>query len=391
MTHPAGQVDAGPPAAGRRLPHLDNLRTLLVAWVIGGHALLGYAAVGGWAYTEVRDVTFTPAAELVLTAVLGPTGLFVIGLFYFVAGLLTEDAVARHRPGPYVRGRLWRLGVPWLLSAVLVWPASVWLAYLAAGRPVTFWWVLTHRHPLLDSGSLWFALVLLLYSTAFALWWRARPAPAGPVRALTGAGLLAAGVAVASSSFLVRLVFPARSGQVGDLHLWQWPQCVGLFVLGIVAARRGWARHVPDRLRRACGATAVATFVAVPLLALSSGLHDVSRDDAPYLGGWHWQALATDAAEATLVVAGSVWLVGLAERRLAGTGRRATAWSHAAFVAFVIQGPVLMGLASALRPLDLPAEVKAPAVAAGSIAACFWLGRHLPALAARARAGSAPP
>lgn len=34
---------------GSRLPHLDNLRTVLVAWVIGGHALLGYTAVGGWA------------------------------------------------------------------------------------------------------------------------------------------------------------------------------------------------------------------------------------------------------------------------------------------------------------------------------------------------------
>jgi hypothetical protein len=38
-------IDAAVRAA--RLPHLDQLRTGLVAWVIGGHALLGYSSVGG--------------------------------------------------------------------------------------------------------------------------------------------------------------------------------------------------------------------------------------------------------------------------------------------------------------------------------------------------------
>lgn len=158
--------------SGRRRPrlaHLDNLRTILVAWVIGGHALLGYSAVGGWAYDEVREVTFAPATELVLVAIVGPSGLFVIGLFFFIAGLFVERAVVRRGPGSYAGDRLRRLGLPWLVSALLVWPASVWLADIAAGREVSFWWVLAHRRPLLDSGSLWFALVLLIYSLAFAV------------------------------------------------------------------------------------------------------------------------------------------------------------------------------------------------------------------------------
>jgi hypothetical protein len=127
---------------------------VLVAWVVGGHALLGYSAVGGWAYDEINEVTFAPANELVLAAILGPSGLFVIGVFFFVAGLLTERAVDRHGWRRYASDRVVRLGLPWLVSALLVWPASVWLATLAAGRDVTFWYVLTHRDPLLDSGSL---------------------------------------------------------------------------------------------------------------------------------------------------------------------------------------------------------------------------------------------
>ncbi len=114
------------------------------------------------------------------------------------------------------------------------------------------------------------------------------------------------------------------------------------------------------------------------MLALASGVRDVARDAGPYLGGWHWQALATAAVEGVLVVAGSVWLVGLCERRLDGAGPRATRWSHAAFAAFVIQGPVLMAFASTGRFVPVPAEVKAPLVAAAAVAACFWIGSHLP-------------
>ena len=61
-------MPAGPRTPGHAL-HLDAVRTALVAWVIAGHALLGYSAVGGWAYDEVREVTYTPAAELLLIAV----------------------------------------------------------------------------------------------------------------------------------------------------------------------------------------------------------------------------------------------------------------------------------------------------------------------------------
>jgi hypothetical protein len=276
-----------------------------------------------------------------------------------------------------------RLGLPWLVSAVLVWPASVWLAAAAAGRDVSFWYVLAHRDPLLDSGSLWFALVLMLFSVAFAL---LRPliTRRNRQRPLTSSHLVAAAVLIAAASFAVRLGFPARSGQIGDLHLWQWPQCIGLFALGVAAARSGWVGHVPDRLRRMCGAVTLTTLGLLPVLALALGLRDVSRDATPYLGGWTWEALALAGMEAVLVVAGSVWLVGLAEHRLGGDGPRAARWAHGAFAAFVIQGPVLMATASAGRVLDAPAGVKAPLVAAIAIVLCFWFGRLLTSLVSTA-------
>lgn len=376
-------TDAKPQVRGPRLQHLDNLRTALVAWVIATHALLGYSAVGGWPYDEVNEVNFTPVGEDVLLVLLGPSGLVIIGLFFFISGMLTEQSLDRHGWLRYIGERGRRLGLPWLVSALLLWPLAVWVAYRGAGHSVSPWWIFRHRNPFLDSGALWFALVLLIFSVGFAITSaivRRMPgraihmSPDRPQRPLTGLQVAVIVLVISFVSFIVRLRFPVHSGQVGDLHLWWWPQCLGMFVLGIVATRHGWTRHVPDGVRRGSGTVVVVTLVVLPLLAVASGLHGPGQDLHPFLGGWHWQAAATATLESTLVVTASVWLVGFSEHRLERTSPRMSGWTRAAFGAFVIQGPVLMLLATAGRLLDVPAEVKAPLVAAAAIVISFWLG-----------------
>jgi peptidoglycan/LPS O-acetylase OafA/YrhL len=361
-----------------RLPQVDNLKTIMVAWIIGGHALLGYSAIGGWPYDEVNEVTLDPRSELVLSALLGPSALFVIGTFFFLAGLFAQRAMARKGPARFAADRMLRLGVPFLAFMALLWPLSMWFAYRAAGHHVSYWWSFTHRQPFLDSGPLWFAEVLLYVSLGYAAWsWTAarlgrRPDPhPAPLR---GIHLVALAVAVVVASFWVRLWFPARSTQILDLHLWQWPQCVAMFGLGVAAARRGWQVEVPQRLYRACASAVTVTVAAAPVLAVILGVSNVAEHAAPFVGGWHWEALALASVEASLVVVGSVWLLGLAQRRLAGRGPLWAACGHGSYAAFALQAPVLLTLAIAARPLAWPAEAKALLVAMLSVPACFWLG-----------------
>lgn len=353
-----------------RLAAVDNLKVLLVAWVIGGHALLGYSAVGGWPYDEVNEVTFEPQVEGVLAAVLGPSGLFLMGTFYLLSGLFTPQSLARKGAARFIGDRLVRLGIPFAVSALLVWPLTLWLAYRAAGHDVTPWWVFTHRDPLLDSGSLWFVEILLLFSVAYALFGRPRPT----AFALTGGHLVAVTAGVVVSTFAVRLWVPARSGQIGDLHIWWWPQLIAMFGLGIAGAGSGLARRVPDRMWRGSRVIAVLTILSVPVVAVALGVSDLAGQAGPFLGGWRWQALLFAVVEAVLVVGGSVWLLGWAQRRLTRDGPLATALSRGAFAAFFIQGPVLIVLAVAARPLPFPAEVKAFLVAAAAIAVSFGAG-----------------
>lgn len=383
----------------QRLAYVDNLKTILVAWIIGGHGLLGYSAIGGWPYDEVNEVTFTSRSELILAVPLGPSALFVIGVFFFLAGLFVPSALGRRGATRFAKDRIIRLGLPWLAFALLVWPLLMWLTYVASGRQESYWWVFTHRDPFLHSGPLWFALVLLIFSLVYAGWWalrrRARAVPVPPVAPVPKAvsedvttptepasastplrpgRLIALAVGMALATFAVRLSFPARSTQIGDLHLWQWPQCAAMFGLGIAGARQGLAASVPDRLRRGCGAVTIAALVLVPVLGIAAGVIDLASDVGPFLGGWRWQALATAIFESILVVAGSVWLLGVAQRRFNHRGPLASGCARAAFAAFVLQAPVLLALAVAARPLDVPVEIKSFLVAALGVSVSFWLG-----------------
>lgn len=356
----------------RRLPYLDNLRTALVAWIIAAHGLVGYSAVGGWAYHEVAETRVHPVFEILLISLVGVSGLFIIGTLFFISGLLSPISLSRRGPRHYVIERAQRLGVPFLLSALLVWPLSVWVAYRAAGLEVSPWWVFRHRDPFLDSGAMWFAEVLLIFAAAYAAVWAFRR----PTRTLlTTRHVLAAIALIAVLNFVVRLGFPARGKQLGDLHIWQWPQCLVMFGLGTIAGGFRWLDAIDPKLVTRCRAVALITTVALPIVALLAGVTDFARQSLPFLGGWTWQSLVASTVEGIIVVTYAIWLVGAAKQHLeteflARHGR-------AAFAAFFLQGPVLMLLATSLRPFDVPAELKAVVVAVVGVVLSFWTGRVL--------------
>ena len=80
--------------------------------------------------------------------------------------------------------------------------------------------------------------------------------------------------------------------------------------------------------------------------------------------GVHWAPLSMAAIEGPLAVGASVWLLALAQRRLdRRPGPLGRAMARSAYGAFFLQGIVLNGLMIAMRPMGVPAEIKALTVA----------------------------
>ncbi len=355
-------------SAPARRRYLDNLKVVLVAGVITAHAFITYGDIGSWAYRE----TSSNDAFLIVAALAVSLGsLFAMGMFFLIAGLLTPHALTRKGTGGFLRDRMLRFGVVFL-AYLVIYPI---LDYVGGGGEDTLgeeFAVQSHR---LDPGPLWFVLVLLLFSIAYAAWRRLRPA-SGRERALRPGYLGWLVAAIAVSNVLVRLWLPINSYQLFAIHLWQWPQCAGLFILGDAAAEHGWLDPVPGRMRR------VAGFAARAASLVMVGAFAVSRDSLdPFAGGLTWQAILTASCEASIAVALSVWLLGVFHQHVDHAGPLASGLGRAAFGAYVLQAPVLVGIALAASRLAWAPEVKFLLVAPAAVMVSFglaWLLTRLP-------------
>jgi hypothetical protein len=229
---------------------------------------------------------------------------------------------------------------------------------------------------------MWFVEVLLIYSLGYAGWrqWRlGHPSPRAPSRAAAyrrvprlGPALVLFAAGISLVTMLVRPAFPFLSEQVGQLKLWQWPQYLGMFGLGIVAAQRRWLDPVPALVRRRCGQAVLMSLVALALLFAAVALAGFNTNVFGRRLDWPPTLLA--ALEGPLAVGMCVWLLGFAQQHLnrpPGPRRRAAARS--AFAAFVLQGPIIIGLQLGLRSLSAPAEVKVLIVASGAVVCSFAL------------------
>jgi hypothetical protein len=347
----------------------------MVAGVIAGHAIAGYAGMN-WTYADVAEGEMGTASQSVFGLLILPFAVFVMALFFLVAGLLTPASLDRKGPRRFTRDRLIRLGIPLAAFTFVLWPLMTYGLYTVAGSDWSLWDVYADD-PTLDNGPLWFVEVLLIYSLVYAAWVASRsrpghasnPAMTGPLRARH---LVALGAGIAIATFVVRRWFPFDSLQSTNAHVWQWPECIGLFGLGIVSARRGWLRPVPERIRRGCGW--VALVATVTLIVAFASTQDPDRSVETFGGGWRWEALVLASIGGALSVAASIWVLAFAQRHWDRAGRTARAMGRAAYAAFMLQGLPLIVAALAIRAFGVPLEVKALLVAAGGIAGSFALG-----------------
>ena len=398
--HPAraGPPPAAPRAGRERVAYLDNLKVLLVAAIIAGHSIFGYAPStgvwkGSWPYQGIQEVTLVRVSQVILAIPVGPAVLFAMGLFFLISGLVTPGSVARKGPGRFARDRVVRLGIPLAIWTLGVWPALLLARDRVGGWDnISFWDEVVRRHPFFEPGPMWFVEVLLIFSLGYAAWrqWRTHHAPrfvtpsrTGTDRShpLEGRTLVVLAAVISLATILVRLVFPLNSGQIGNLKCWQWPTYLGMFGLGIIAVHRAWLNPVPDRIRRRCGQTVLLSLAALGLLFAAITLAGSNTNVLERR--LYWASSLFAAIEGPMVVGMCVWLLAFAQQHLSRPpGARGRALARSAFAAFVVQGPIIIGLQFALRPLGVPAEVKALGVACaavtGSFALAWWLVSRTP-------------
>lgn len=334
-----------------RLPYLYNLRAGLIACVILGHSALSYSHLDNWYY---RQAPIGEPMQTFFAALLGLGNFFVLGLFFFVAGLLTPSSLARSGKGQYFKRRLVQLGIPVACYFVLTPFLTYWGKAVMTGHPGTLHsFVVDVRG--FDTGPTWFLLVLLIYSGAYLIIRLIFPTQAsGP--GLSHRMIIKLMVIITVFTFVVRLKFPLGQDVDLGIHIFQWPQFIVLFAIGCIGGERQWWSHHLDRnVRRMCGIYGLVGCIGLGVLAVvSSG----GANAAVLEGGLRWQAFLTAMVEATLAVGIGFWVYGLFELRVNWDGKWARMISPRAFGAYLIHTPLIVSVAIAMHTWPIPETLK---------------------------------
>lgn len=361
--------DSSAPRA-QYLHYLDNLRVAMILLVVIHHAAQAYGPADWWYFNGDQH-----APVLVTLSAVG--GAFRMSLLFFVAAFLVPRAVDHKGSWGFMRSRLKRLGIPFLIGSATVIPILMYIYYreYRSYPPISFpryyldvflgfgpqpadWagpiW------PDLQFGHLWFIQTLFAFSALYLLFhWlgeplrRVRPTPR-PARlaGLTGNRSLVIGtLTLAAVVFLIRIWYPLDQWvplfgfiQAEPARLAQY---TAFFAAGAMAYRRDWLA----RLSRWTGYSALAIGAALTAVLFWTGTD--TRFFAP--GGASWASACWALTETFLCVGLSIGLVTLFRDVFAAHNRLTRAMATSSYTIYLIHLPIVVALQFAFARADLPA------------------------------------
>ena len=176
-----GPADVGavPKVKSRNLS-LDRARTFLTLVVLLHHAVIPYTYFG---HTD-------PASWIGFDVVVLCTDSFFMAMFFFLSGLFTWSGIARKAPQVFLRDRLLRLGLPFVIAAFTVIPLAYYAIALRHDPELTFasfWWKTITVGPW-PSGPIWFVWVLLAFDLTASLLYRVSTHLVDPVNRVSVRG-----------------------------------------------------------------------------------------------------------------------------------------------------------------------------------------------------------
>lgn len=363
-----------------RLFFADHLRAALAALVVIHHLTIAFAITipGLWYYEDfTRDAVANGVGLLV---VLFDQAWFM-GAFFLIAGHFTPSSYDRRRDaGGFLRDRVIRLIIPLAAFDLVIGPATIIPAGLRAHAHLSLETYLTR---MVGPGPLWFVEVLFLLTCAYVAvrLLRRRPAPESSADLAAPPSAVAVflfTLALAAVTFAFRQVVHIGSTlPVLDLPTPAYlPQYVGLFAVGVVAARRGWFRSIPEWMGWAGLAISAVATVVLFLPALLTGLKS-----GAWVGGMHWQAAAYALWDSTLAVGMFLGLLVVFRRWANRPGALWNELSRSAFGVYVLHAPLVVGLTVLLSGVRWEPLLKLLLAIAIALPLCFTVAglvRRLP-------------
>jgi surface polysaccharide O-acyltransferase-like enzyme len=376
-------------ANSSRVYFFDNIRSLVIALVVMVHAAVTYSRLGDWYYYEPTNLD--ALSFLLFGIFLSFTQAYSMGLLFLIAGYFVPESFDRKGPARFLRDRAVRLGIPTLIYMLFIHPAIIYylLAFQWHGpRPQLGDYLANYILSLEflgESGPMWFALALLIFSAVYAAFRLLSRSPAGPKPQAEPPGHLAVAMLIlliAAGAFAIRLFQPIGTS-ILNMQLCNFSSYIVLFIVGIMARRNDWLRRIPSPFALAWFKAGLIGGTALWLaIAYLGGM--ASGDLSAISGGWHWQSAAYALWESFFAVAACLGLIAIFREHFNSRGRLIGFLSDNSFSVYLFHPLILILVSLALKDLAWHPLAKFVLCSALAVPLCFLAGgfifRRIPLL-----------
>jgi glucans biosynthesis protein C len=231
-------------AESSRMHFLDNLRAFVVLLVVVLHGSITYMAYAPASWYVV-DQQNSVAITILVLLMDGP----LMPIMFFTAGYFALPSLQRRGARRFLRGKLMRLGVPWVVGVLFLAPPLSYMTYLSRNVPLSLleFWRTDFWGEEYDQSLYWFLGILLLMFLVLGLVYSVsgRLHTATPKISIPSWKLFVSFAAITSAGFLLMNLLLSMDEWVDAYYLFvfqpvRFPLYICYFVLGLYAYQHAW-------------------------------------------------------------------------------------------------------------------------------------------------------
>lgn len=154
----------------KRIHWMDNLRTIIILLVVLYHVGGVYEAAGLWGWFWIVDdpatISWVGIVGIIFDIMVMPT-------IFFISGYLTPVSLKKTTGWGFLKGKLKRLMVPWLMAVLTLIPLYKVIFLYSRNLPQEHWSTYFHITNPNSQNWLWFLPVLFLFNMLYLLFTKA--------------------------------------------------------------------------------------------------------------------------------------------------------------------------------------------------------------------------
>lgn len=336
-----------------RLAYLDNLKALMIIFVVMMHTAVTYSMNGIWFYEEKDPLNSFSFYTFLFYQTF--TQAYFMSLLFIISGYFVPHALEKKGTKQFIKDRFIRLGIPLLIFIFIIYPICMKMIYPQFTFSKTFLDGIISFKFLSWTGPLWFVESLLIFAIFYIAIKKWIDKLCRYSFAITSTNILGLIALLTLATFVIRLFFPIGSSDM-NLQLGDFTTYILLFLLGIIAYSKGIFEKIDYKTAKKWFYLSFGVGIPIWLILINYGVtRNANMIGMTFsgTGGFNFLSFLEAFWESFFCVAIIVGFIGIFKEKFNKQNKLQKFLSSNCFAVYVFHSPILIGTALLLKNVSI--------------------------------------